>query len=126
MRCAALLLAVVSMGCVKAQIDTIARNTRLIDSRFADEYSYAADLCLDQNETRTGYNACMVQWEETAVYVRMLIQHALSLDIVNRRYFEANACRWYQMLELVDQTSPVTLPAAKAGLDSKWKRKCGK
>lgn len=105
----------------------MARNTRLVDQRFADEYSAAADDCLDANETRAGYDACMEKWETAAHSVRFLIATALALDIADGRdQFEEAACRWYRALQMVEAVSPTELPSVTAGLESKWKHKCGK
>ena len=122
-----LVLAALLSACQASSINSIARNTRLVDLRFADEYAAAADECLDANETREGYDACMVQWQTAAHAVRILIASALALDVADSRdHFEDMACRWYRALQMVQAVSPTDMPSVVAGLESKWKRKCGK
>ena len=108
-------------------VDSMARNTRLIDTRFADEYSDASYLCLLGNETRKGYEVCMAEWDVAADAVRILIATARALDVVEgRKQFEQLGCQWYRALQVVDATVPVDLPATTVGLESKWKKRCGK
>lgn len=125
---AVVMLALLS-GCKSAQVHSMARTTRIADMRFGDEYTAASNKAIaEAPEGKEGwdfYDAAMEMWYLAYAAMRNLIGATLSLDVSKSRHeFRAAGCRWYRSLEAVDETTPVELPAVKAGLDSRWRRRC--
>jgi hypothetical protein len=119
--------AMLMLGCMSSATASIATNTHLIDQRFSDLYREGSHECLAISDTWGDYDFCMREWEAAADAVRILIASALAMDIAEGRdQHQAAGCRWYRALQIVDATCPYELPSVEAGLESKWRRKCGK
>ena len=113
------------LGCRAAQIHDMARTTRIADSRFADEYTDAAETCLADSGNWTEYYDCMSEWEAAYSAMRALISTTLVLDTTNGRdEFRKVGCRWHRALVMVDSLSPVELPSVQVGIESRWRKRC--
>lgn len=121
----ALVILLILVGCRADAVDAMSRTTQLADQQFSSEYKDAADECLADSDTMDEYEACMAPWDAGADAVKALRNVTLSLDPKHgRQAFRSAACRWHEALRVLDTISPSPLPAVKAGLESRFTRRC--
>ena len=124
MRAVVLLLLLV-LGCRADAIDAMARTTKLADEQYSVLLRDAADECLGGSDDWRQYDACMAPWLAGADAVLSLRNVTFSLDADHgRKAFRSSTCRWFDALTVVDTISPSPIPAIKAGLPSKYRRRC--
>lgn len=124
MRVVALLL-LLMLGCRADAVDAMARTTKLVDEQYSNVYVEVADICREQSHNWDSYDDCMQPWKVGADAVTSLRNVTLSLDADHgRKAFKSATCRWFEALSVVDALSPSPLPAAKAALRSRYRRRC--
>jgi len=122
---AVVLLLLLMLGCRADAIDAMARTTKLADEQYSIVLRDAADECLGGSDDWRQYDACVAPWLAGADAVISLRNVTLSLDADHgRKSFKSSACRWFDALTVVDTISPSPIPAVKAGLHSKYRRRC--
>jgi len=118
-------LALLAGGCRADAVDIMGRTTRAVDQQYSVAYGKAWRRCLADSESRPEYEACLSPWESGREALDGLWYATKALDVAETRHgFKDAACRWFMHLAVVDAVSPIDLSAAKAGLGSKWRKKC--
>lgn len=103
----------------------MSNTTKLADEQYAGLLTNAADECLGASDDWMEYDACMAPWLAGADAIISLRNVTLSLDANHgRKAFKDTACRWFEALTVVDSISPSPIPAIKAGLSSRYRRRC--
>lgn len=119
------LLLLLTMGCRADAVDAMSRTTTRTDEQYSVLLRDAADECLGASDDWRQYDACMAPWLAGADAVISLRNVTLALDANHgRKAFRSNTCRWFEALTVVDTISPSPIPAVKAGLDTKYRRRC--
>ena len=119
------LLLLVCLGCRADAVDAMARTTKRADEQYSVLLRDAADECLGSSNDWRQYDSCMAPWLAGADAVISLRNVTLSLDADHgRKSFRSTTCRWFDALTIVDTVSPSPIPAVKAGLSSRYRRKC--
>jgi hypothetical protein len=103
----------------------MARTTQLADEQYSAEFTEASHECRDSSSSWEEYDVCMAPWMAGADAVKALRNTTLALDARHgRKSFKSAACRWFEALSVLDTLSPSPLPAVKAGLNSRYTRRC--
>ncbi len=116
-----------TLGCRADAVNAMSKTTRLADEQYSSAFTQAADICLRKSDTREAYDTCLAPWLVGADSVSALRATTLGLDIDHgKKAFRSASCRWLDALRVLDTLSPAPLPAVKAGLTSRYTRRCGK